>query len=210
MNSYIDERIGRNIKRQNNSCILSSYSFFRDLYSNKNNFIYIDIGKIITDVYVVRDDIIFGIASFPFGEENIIQTSLDKTNLSRDIFMSHINIGQDKKFDLSSHNNGEDLLKTGFDIWEKELKNTLLQICTEMNIPNNIFIITNSIVLSILAKQLSNVEKNINFELLGSKIEVSVASEGIMNSFVLNGKTFTNQPYIKMDLVFLDKIFKQQ
>ena len=27
--------------------------------------------------------------------------------------MSHINIGHDKRFDLASHNNGEDLLKFG-------------------------------------------------------------------------------------------------
>jgi hypothetical protein len=209
LKSYMEERIGKNIKRHNNSCTLSSYSFFRDLYSNKNDFIYIDIGKLITDVYVVRDDIIFGVASMPFGEENIIQTSLSKTNLSRDIFMSHISVGQDKKFELESHNNGEDLLKSGFDIWEDNLKNTLPKICTEMNIPNNMFIITNSIISDMLVKELSDKENNKQFEILGSKIEVSVIKENILNDFILNGGAFVNEPYIKMDLVFLDRMLKQ-
>jgi len=208
ISSYVDEKIGKNTKRQNNSCILSSYSFFRDLYTNRNDFIYVDIGKLITDVYVVRDDVIFGVASIPFGEENIIQTSLSKTSLSRDIFLSHINIGQDNKFDLDSHNRGEDLLKAGFDMWKDRLKDSLVKICTETNIPNNIFIITNSIISSILIKELSNKEKS-KLEILGSKIEVSPIAENIINNFVSNGNNFANEPYVKMDLVFLDKVLKQ-
>ena len=148
--SFVDEKNGKNIKRQNNSCILSSYSFFRDLYTNKNDFIYTDIGKLTTDVYVVRDDTIFAISSIPFGEENIIQTSLSKTNLSKEIFMSYLSIGIDNKFDLKSHNNGEDLLKTGFDLWENKLKDSLSQICSEMNIPEIMFIIANSLVSKML------------------------------------------------------------
>ncbi|MFA5652183.1 MAG: hypothetical protein WC933_02360 [Candidatus Paceibacterota bacterium] len=210
MSSYMDKRIGKNIKRQNNSCILSSYSFFRDLYSNKNDFIYVDVGKLITDVYVVRDDVIFGIVSYPFGEEKIIQISQSKTNLPRDIFMSHLSVGQDKKFDLTSHNNGEDLLKSGFNLWKSKLKDSLSKICTEMNIPNNMFILTNSLISSILAKELSAVDNNKRFEILNSPIEVSAIGEGVLNNFILNGKAFANEPYIKMDLVFLDKIFKQQ
>lgn len=210
MDSYIDERIGKKIKRQNNSCILASYSFFRDLFSNKNDFIYVDIGKLITDVFVVRDDIIFGIASFPIGEENIIQASLAKTNLSRDILMSHLSVGLDKKFDLVSHNRGEDLLRSGFNLWENQFKDTISQICTEMNIPNNMFILINSVVSNILEKELSGKEKDNQFEILGSKIDTLAIGDGMMNNFISNGKVFVNEPYIKMDLVFLDKLFKQQ
>jgi len=208
ISSYIDQKIGKNMARQNNSCILSSYSFFRDLYSNKNDFIYVDLGKLITDVYVVRDDVIFGIVSIPFGEEDIIQASLSRSNISRDIFMSHINIGQDNKFDLPSHNRGSDLLRTGFDFWQNKLKDSLSKICTEMNIPNNMFIITNSVISNILAKDLSGKENNKQFEMLGSKIEVSIINEGILDNLISNSKIFTNEPYIKMDLVFLDKMLR--
>ncbi len=207
--SYIDKKLGKNIKIQNNSRVLSSYSFFRDLYSDKNDFIYVDIGKLITDVYAVREDVIFGIASIPFGEEKIIETSLSKTNLSRDIFMSHISIGQDKKFDLVSHNNAGDLLKSGFDLWKNKLEDSLSQICTEMNIPNNMFIITNSIISSILAKELSNKGKNKQFEMLGSKIQTLGITEDVINSFIFNGKAYVNEPYIKMNLVYLDRLLNK-
>jgi hypothetical protein len=208
LSTYISEKIGRHTKEQDNSSILSSYTFFRDMYSNKNDFIYVDIGKIITDIYVVRDDIIFGIASFPFGEEDMIQTSLSKTNLSRDVFMSYLCIGNDKKFDLTSHNNGEDMLKFGFEAWMNKLKDVLPKICTEMNIPNNLFIVPNSVVSEILVKVLSNKEDGKQFELLESKIEITSIVEGVFDSLILNGKVFPNEPHIKMDVIFLDKMLK--
>lgn len=205
---YIDKVLGGNIKTQSHSCIISSYAFFRDLYTNKNDFMYVDIGKLITDVYVVRDDVIFGVISFPFGEEKIIETSLSKSNLSKEVFMSHLSVGLDKKFELDSHNNGGDLLRYGFDIWQMNLRKSLSKICTEMNIPNIMFMITNSTVSSILTKELSGKNKTRKLEILGSDIEVSPIVEGVMNSFVHNGKSFINEPYIKMDLVYLDKILK--
>jgi hypothetical protein len=208
LSTFISEKIGRHTKEQDNSSILSSYTFFRDMYSNKNDFIYVDIGKIITDIYVVRDDIIFGIASFPFGEEDMIQTSLSKTNLSRDVFMSYLCIGNDKNFDLTSHNNGEDMLKFGFEAWMNKLKDVLPKICTEMNIPNNLFIVPNSVVSEILVKVLSNKEDGKQFELLESKIEITSIVEGVFDSLILNGKAFPNEPHIKMDVIFLDKMLK--
>jgi hypothetical protein len=208
LSSYINEKVGKHIERQSNSSIMSSYTLLRDLYFDKNDFIYVDLGKLVTDVYVVRDDIIFGIASIPFGEENIIQASLAKTNLSRDIFLSNINIGYDNKSNLSSHSNIEDLLKSGFDLWESKLKSSLSKICTEMNIPNNMFFIKNSVVSSILIKKLSDKANNAQFEILGTKMEISLIFESVLNSLVLNASTFLNEPYIKMDLVFLDKILK--
>jgi hypothetical protein len=158
---------------------------------------------------VVRDDIIFGIASFPLGEENIIQTSLDKTNLSKQVFLSHINIGSEKNFDMVSHNRGADLLKFGFNQWKEKLKDSLSKICTEINIPNDMFIIKNSVISGILSNELSDKENKKKLEILGSKIEVSAIQENTINDFIFNGKAFPNEPYIKMDLIFLDKMFKK-
>ncbi len=210
LNSFYDKTLCRNVKKQNNSCIISSYSFLRDLYSDMNDFIYVDVGKLVTDVYLVRDDIIFGIVTFPVGEEKIIQTSLSKINLPREIFMSHLSIGQDNKFALQSHNNGEDLLRSGFDLWNENFKESVMKICNEMNIPNKIFIITNSLIPNILVKDLIKKQNNKQLEILGAKMEIINISENVINGFVANSKNFPHQPYVKMDLVFLDKIINKK
>lgn len=211
--SFIPKEINSKIKtflnvKESNSCILSSYSFLRDLYSDKNNFIYIDVGKLITDVYVVQNDNIFGIASFPFGEEDIVRESLSKTNLTREVFLSHINIGHDKKFEAEFHNNGGDLLQHGFSLWQNRLTKTLSQICNKINIPNNIFIIPNTVISKILLSDFLEKQKNNRFEIFGKHINIFSISENIINNLISNGSFFPNEPYLKMDLVFLSKIKK--
>jgi hypothetical protein len=208
LSSYINERLGKKNKDTKHSCILSSYSFLRDLYSDRNDFIYVDIGGLITDIYVVRDDIVFNIGSFPFGEGNIIETAMERSNLSRTILMSHLNIGRDKKFDLDSHNNGVDLLRHGFSIWRNNLETMLSKMCTEMNIPNNIFAISNSLVTDILFNELDRESESNSLNILGTNIRINNIKESILNNFISNGKSFPNKPYIKMDMVFIDKMQK--
>jgi hypothetical protein len=44
--------------------------------------------------------------------------------------------------------------------------------------------------------------------LLESKIEITSIVEGVFDSLILNGKVFPNEPHIKMDVIFLDKMLK--
>ena len=188
---------------------MSSYSYLRDLYSDKNDFIYADIGKLITDIYVVRDDIIFAIASIPYGEENIMQVSLNRTKLPKDVFLSNISIAEDKNFDLPVDNNSSESLRLGLNFWKNKFKETLSKICNEMNIPNNIFIIPNSKIANVLVKDLSEDAKNDKLEVHGTKIDVLIITENIINSFIENSKTFVNEPYVKMDTIFVNKLLNK-
>jgi len=205
----LNEKIGKNAKKQHHSCILSSYSYLRDLYSDKNDFIYADIGKLITDIYVVRDDIIFAIASIPYGEENIIQVSLNRTKLPKDVFLSNISIAEDKNFDLPADNNGAESLRLGLNFWKNKFMDTLSKVCTEMNIPNNLFVIPNSKITDVLVKDLSEDAKNGRLEILGTQIDVLVITENIINSFIENSKTFANEPYVKMNTIFVNKLLNK-
>ncbi len=204
--SYAEGKVIKNIRLQSNSCVLSSFSFLRDEFPDKSNFVYVDLGKLVTDIYIVKDNVISGLASFPFGEENIIETSLHKTNLSREVFMSHINIGNDNNFNLVSHNNGSDLLKTGFHIFESNLKKSILQICTDNQIPQEMLIVTNSIISDMFIDDTIDKNNNSKFEILDKKVKILPITENIFSSSLLNGMSFSNEPYIKMDLIYLHKL----
>ena len=205
---YINDRLGKNVKRQSNSCTLSAYTFLRDLYEDKNDFIYVDVGEFITDVSVVRDDVIFGTGSFPFGEKNIIEVAMRQSNIPEEVFKSSLSIMSDKRYDTETTKKTEDLLDKGLEIWENKFKDIISKICTEMNVPNNLFIIPNSLVSNILVKDFARKVEANNFEILDSQMSINTISDTVFNSFVINGKVYNNEPYVKMDIIFLDKILK--
>jgi transaldolase len=78
-----------------------------------------------------------------------------------------------------------------------------------MNIPSKLFVITSSMISNMLIMELSNKQEGKQLEIIGSKLDVVTISENVINSFILNGKSFPNTPYLKMDLVFLDKIINK-
>ena len=197
----------KNIKQQVNSCILSSFSFLRDLFVNKNNFLYIDVGEFITDVCVVRDDVVFGIISFPFGEKNIIQHISKTTSLSEDIVLSYINMECNDKCNKKDYNKMENLLNIGISKWFEKFNETIIKICSENDLPRNIFILPNTDLGRIFAER---IRKNKDLELFkkfGIDTQTTIIEEKVLDDFIINGKVFRREPYIKMDIIFLNKNF---
>ncbi len=208
VSSYIDAKFGENAVRYSNSTLISSYTFLKDLYADKNNFLYIDIGHILTDVYVVIDDVVSGIISFPFGEKDIIARVLEKTNISEEILLSNISAKHSGHDDMMNKKDTEKLLDFGVKIWLGLLSDAIGKIAKEPNIPSHIFMVTNSPLSDFIAREFTNKKASEPLKLLGVDMEVELISEGVLNPLITNGKNFADEPYIKMDLVFAANMLK--
>jgi hypothetical protein len=67
----------------------------RDLFSDKNDFIYFEINDSITDLYIVRNDVLCEISSFPIGENDILNSISAKNNIPKEVIASKISIKHD-------------------------------------------------------------------------------------------------------------------
>ncbi|MCX6717320.1 MAG: hypothetical protein NTU76_01425, partial [Candidatus Taylorbacteria bacterium] len=207
---FVDKKNIWGIKRTSNSCILSSYSFLRDLFSDKNDFVYIDIGNNLTDIYIVKEDIIHGIISFPLGEEDIIESISKRTNTLPEIIKSKLNLNCSVGCDEKTIEDIGNLVKTGLSMWLFKFRSTVSRICNEKDLPNNIFMITNTDLTKLFANELKN---NDSFNLLrniGGKTDVVLINESVIDNQIINGNVFSGEPYVKMDLIFLYKLIKQK
>ena len=206
ISSSVDSKL---TKYQTNSCLLSSFAFLRDLYNDKNDFIYVDIDKNITDVCIVRDDIVFGIVSFPLGEKNIIQTISQKLKLSEEIVLSSINIKCHGKCEEKEHDKMEDILNVGMSKWFEKFNEIILKICSEKDLPRNIFIMPNTDLTKIFAERIKTNKDLELFKKFGIEVKTTLLEEKILDDLITNGKFFKNDPYVKMDVIFLNKNFNK-
>jgi hypothetical protein len=207
---FVDKKNIWGIKRTSNSCILSSYSFLRDLFSDKNDFVYIDIGNNLTDIYIVKEDIIHGIISFPLGENGIIESISKRTDILPEIIKSKLNLNCSMGCDEATIKDVGNLVRTGLSMWLLKFRNSVSRICNEKDLPSNIFMITNTDLTKLFANELKN---NDNFNLLrniGVKTDVVLINESFIDNQIINGSVFVGEPYVKMDLIFLDKLIKQK
>ncbi len=190
-----------------NSCILSSYSFFRDLYSDKNDFIYIDIGDLITDAYVVRDDVIQANVSIPLGKKEIIKSASIKAKTPEDVLLSALRINHVGD-DVSSGETSK-IMSGEINIWMNALNESISKTCKEIDMPKDILIMINDGLTGILLKEIKNSKNNVQFNLFNKDAEITNIEENILDDFIANGKIYKNEPYVKMDLVFLDKMINK-
>ncbi len=195
--------------RCSHSQTLSTFTFTRDLFTNKNNFIYVDIGKLITDIYIVIDDTIHGIASFPFGENTIIENIARDLKITKEIVLSTLNIKCHGKCDEITESKVNDFIKTGLAKWSEKFNEALKNICEEKDAPLEIMMISNTDLSNLFVEKIKNQNAEGPFRVYGKNPYLTIIGEGILNNFVDGAKVFKNQPYVKMDIIFLDKLVKQ-
>ena len=210
LNSYVEGKFGSRANHHSHSQTLSSYTFMRDLFPNRNDFIYVDIGNKITDLFVVRDDIIHGISSFPFGEEAIIESISKKEKLSKEMIQSLVNIKCHGKCDEKTENKINNIINDGLKVWAEKFNESVSKICLEKDAPLEIFTIANSDLLNLFMNRIKQENYDHPIKIYGKKPNVTQISEGVFNNFVVNGKIFKKQPFIKMDMILLDKLNKQK
>jgi len=79
-------------------------------------------------------------------------------------------------------------------------------VCKEIKMPKNIFIVANSGLAHFFVEE-SLRQRNIDLsKIFGKKMDMTVINEIIMNDLVSNGRIFPHEPYIKMDVVFINYI----
>jgi hypothetical protein len=189
------------VQRQLNSSVLSAYSFFRDLYPERSNFIFIDIGRYISEVFIVKDDILEGIASFPFGEQKLLEPVMRKFNIPENMAMSYITMGCQGACDTRTEKMIQSLTKTAIKIWLDKLHSSITKIVPGIDLPKDMFIVETSDMTKFLTHEIKNGELSI----FKRAVHINQITEGIANNFIENGKAFRNIPHLKIDLAFLQR-----
>ncbi len=196
INSFADIKLKNGTFRHAGSPILSSYSYLRDAYPEKSDFIYLDMGNYLTDVYIVKDNIIFAIASFPSGEKEILKSAAKSAKTSEHLVSSAANILRDNNYDAAEKKKFKDSINPGIEAWSAKLSDLLSKICKNSNIPRDLFIVPKSEFSEFIIGNLSKKENG---------LKIRIVEEQSMSDQITNGKMFLNEQYVKMDMIFLAK-----
>lgn len=208
-NSIIGCGISECPEHHTHSSTISSFTFLRDLFSDKNDFVYLDIGGKITDIYIVKEDIIHGIVSIPMGEDFILENIGKKTGQTKDIILSQLNMYFDGHCTDEDKGKISSSIKSGIDEWSNILKDAFLKICNEKETPRELLIIPNSNLTKIMSRI---IKEDVDFtkKIFNKGLNVTSINESSMNAIISGGKIFRDEPFVKMNVIFIDKLSKEK
>lgn len=138
-----EEAIGRHFHAHNikfSSFAISTFTVIRDLFAQGEDFILIDIGGEVTDISMVKGEVLRESSSFPKGINFMARSLASSMGLSIAQAKSFFSLYKD------GHAEGETLkrlkpaIKTIKNEWLQEFQKTLSELSHDISIPANIFV----------------------------------------------------------------------
>ncbi len=140
------------------SFIFASYVVCRDLFISENNFILIDVSAEITDVAIIKNDILIESFSFPIGKNFLIRRIASGMAVSHEEALSYLKM-------CSEGHEGKDIssklslvLERAKSEWTKSMKEALSSMSQSISIPKRAFLSADADALCWFGEALSHGE----------------------------------------------------
>lgn len=142
----ISDTIGKYFNAANisaHSFTMSAFSAFRDIYPSRKSYIILDLSSEITDLSVIRDEVMSGGISFPIGRNHFVRVVAEELKISTDEAFSLVSTYHSGNLDKIYEFKIETSLSKAMTTWSDEFKKSLDTLSKEAYIPRTIFKITN-------------------------------------------------------------------
>jgi len=191
----VDSAVSKTFSVKNiwcHSTLLSVFSIIRNLYPKKDDFICIDISEEITDISIVKDNIMISSASTPVGRNYFIRELSQRLNVSEEI--------ADSKIKMHCLKNNDELGNLKFAVMMDDIsKSWVLSVSEILNtlrgkiyVPDSVFLIADNDLSSFLKNKLE--EKDLDVLLVDYK---NIKTQKIKDNLVY-----------RLVLMFLDNLYK--
>jgi len=127
-------------KIQFSSLTTNTFSLFRDMFSDKNNFILLDIGGEVTDLSMVKNDILVDYISFPLGYNYLFRNVAEALDCTLGEAKSYISLYKDKHMAESMGVRFEIIMNRLKKNWLMKFEESILSLANDLPIPATIFI----------------------------------------------------------------------
>jgi cell division ATPase FtsA len=174
------------------SSALSIFSVIRNLFPQKDDFIQLDISEEMTDIAIIKDNIILSSASIPFGRNHFIRGLSRELKVTEEIADSQIRMCCSNDHDkLASINISVAMDRVSAD-WLAKTNEIINNFKEKIYISESVFLVTNSDLIPFLKGKLQKQD----FEVL------LIDNKNITPPMIVDDIIF------KLELMFLDNLYK--
>ncbi|MCK5059927.1 MAG: hypothetical protein KAR00_02145 [Candidatus Pacebacteria bacterium] len=177
---------------------LASYSALNDLFPNEGTFLCMDITGEVTDISLVKNDVLLESMSFPSGRNFLIRTIMKKTNTNPEVALSYTKMHTEKHIEPKIAVVVNEAVKNAKEEWLVYLNDALGDTSKNAVLPRKIFVTVDSDVEPIFIDFLKSSTPPLSPIVINAKQ---------LNSSVAIKKGVCPDPFISLEALFFNKIF---
>lgn len=167
---------------------LTIFSALKDLFPQKDSFLYLDMSDELTDIVLVKDGIMINEASFPIGHSYFIKKLAKEMKVTEELALSTLKLQSNKSNDELAALKLSVALDRVSKIWLDHVTQVFITLKEKVYLPETLFLIINNDLTNFLASKLKT--PDLEIILIDQK---NIKSEDII---------------FKINLLFLDKMYK--
>ena len=183
----------------------ASFLVCRVLFKNKSDFILMDAGSEITDVSLIKNNIIEESFSFPLGKNFLIKSLISGLGMTQTEAVSALTVFLSEKLQDSSREQVTQVLKNAQDEWLKYFRNTLTHITHDLSLPSEIILTADDDVAPWFIETIKKEEYNQN-TLTGKNFNVIMLDTKAFSNVLNLDKVQDRDPFLMLEAVFAKEI----
>lgn len=186
------------------SFALSFFTVVRDMYLKREDFLLVDIGGEVTDIYMVKKSALRESISFPLGCNFLtrgVAAGLGCTLSEADSFISLLKNGHAeeslaKRLVLILNNLRAE--------WLKKFQDSLVNLSNDISIPSIIYIVLDKDLVDFFSETIKN-EQISQYTLTESKFEIVFLNTELLSKAAVFKENMVREPFIIINSVYINR-----
>ncbi len=184
--------------------IFSSYMVARDLFISEHNYLLVDIGGEMTDIGLVKKDVLFESATFPRGRNFLIRRMMHHLNMSYQETMSLLSLYKDGALTQKIKNTVSAVVERVKVDWLTSFQGVLGDIITDFSSPETIFVTADDDVAPFFTDAIHG-EQFTQFTLASRRFNVIIIEASSLHEFCTLEKTLYRDPFLMLEAIFVSR-----
>jgi len=170
------------------------------------HFMLIDVSGELTDVSLVRGDVLLETSTFPRGKKSIIRTLASAVGTSPEEASSLIHLYHEGKLEDEQKKRVEKALESARGEWMSLFQKALRNLSEDFSVPSTVYLSADNDLVDFLEKLVEQEELN-QFTAADDIFKVTPITTEILHDACRFGKHSLRDPFLMLGAVFADRVF---
>lgn len=189
------------------SFVVSSFTVARDMFVNQDNFLLINIGGEVTDISMIKKEIIQESVSYPAGRNFIIRNVAKGLGVSLVEAKSLISLYKDGHMADITEKKAEEVISSIKTRWLKKFQESLSNLTNDISIPATIFITVDQDLAEFFSNIIKTEEFN-QYTLTESKFRLIFLSTSALHGIATFEEDAIRDPFLIIESIYINRFLR--
>lgn len=185
------------------SFAVASFTIVRDVIAKRDNFLLLDIGGEVTDIFMIKKNILRESISFPKGRNFLVRGVAESLGTSLDEAASLIALWKDRHAEDSVQARLDAIMQKLRTEWLSQFQDSLAHLSNDISIPGTVYVTTEGNFAEIFS-DIIRAEQFSQYTLAESKFDITLVNQGILHDLVIFEDAAPRDPALAIDCVYIN------